>query len=102
MNNTLEIKNLKKRFKSFELGDISLDLPAGYIMGFIGPNGAGKTTTIKLILNMLKKDAGTIKILGKDNIANEIEIKEKIGVVMDKPFYVEDWTVSEQRLKISI
>lgn len=66
----------------------------GYIMGFIGPNGAGKTTTIKLILNMLAKDGGTIQVFGQDSVLREQDIKERIGVVMDKPFYVEDWTLA--------
>jgi ABC-2 type transport system ATP-binding protein len=46
-------------------------------MGFIGPNGAGKTTTIKLILNLLSKDSGTIKVFGKDNVSSEQEIKDQ-------------------------
>lgn len=95
MNNILEIKNLNKQFKDFILNDITFSLPAGYIMGFIGPNGSGKTTTIKLILNILAKDGGSIKVFGKDNIAAETEIKERIGVVMDNPFYVQDWTLAD-------
>ena len=53
-------------------------------MGLIGENGAGKSTTIKLILDMLRKDSGTITILGKDNSENLSLIKEDIGVVMDE------------------
>ena len=95
MTNALEIKNLRKTFKNYTLGDISFTLPSGYIMGFIGPNGAGKTTTIKLILNMLCKDGGSVSVFGKDNITDECEIKERIGVVMDSPFYVDDWNISD-------
>lgn len=93
MDNILEIKNLSKGFRDFSIKNISFSLPRGYIMGFIGPNGAGKTTTIKLILNMLAKDSGTIKVFGKDSVSHEQEVKERIGVVMDNPFYVEDWTL---------
>ena len=53
-------------------------------MGLIGENGAGKSTTIKLILDMLHKDSGTIKILGRDNQENIDITKEDIGVVMDE------------------
>ncbi len=95
MTDALEIKHLSKHFKEFALTDVSFNLPAGYIMGFIGPNGAGKTTTIKLILNMLVRDGGSINIFGKDNITGETEIKERIGVVMDNPFYVQDWTLKD-------
>lgn len=93
MNNILEIQNLSKNFEKFSLNNISFNLPRGFIMGFIGQNGAGKTTTIKLILNMLTADNGSIKVFGKDNIISEKEIKEKIGVVMDFPFYVDEWTL---------
>lgn len=66
MTNYLEVKNLSKSFDSFQLHNISFTLPKGYIMGLIGPNGSGKTTTIKLILNMLKRNGGEIKIMGLD------------------------------------
>ncbi len=69
MTNYLEVKNLSKSFDSFQLHNITFTLPKGYIMGLIGPNGSGKTTTIKLILNMLKRNGGKIKIMGLDNIS---------------------------------
>ena len=82
--NALELKNVSKSFSGFCLDNISLTLPSGCIMGLIGENGAGKSTTIKLILDMLHKDSGTITILGKDNDKNISLIKEDIGVVMDE------------------
>ena len=66
MTNYLEVTNLSKSFDSFQLHNISFTLPKGYIMGLIGPNGSGKTTTIKLILNMLKRTGGTVKVMGLD------------------------------------
>ena len=85
--NALEIKNLCKRFSDFELKNLSLTLPGGCIMGLIGENGAGKSTTIKLILDILKKDSGSITILGKDNQDNLNLTKEDIGVVFDEPAF---------------
>lgn len=82
--NALEIKNLSKSFSGFKLDNLNLTLPSGCIMGLIGENGAGKSTTIKLILDMLHKDSGTIKILGRDNQDNIDITKEDIGVVMDE------------------
>ena len=81
--NALEIKNLTKSFTGFKLDNLSLTLPSGCIMGLIGENGAGKSTTIKLILDMIHKDSGTITILGKDNEDNIQFTKEDVGVVMD-------------------
>ena len=72
MNNYLEVNNLSKSFDNFELQNINFILPKGYIMGLIGPNGSGKTTTIKLILNMLKRNDGEVKIIGLDNIKDEL------------------------------
>ena len=83
MDNFLEVSNLSKSFQSFRLQDISFSLPKGYIMGLIGPNGSGKTTTIKLILNMLKRNSGEIKVMGFDNIADEKTVKSNLGVVFD-------------------
>ncbi|MBI6871545.1 ABC transporter ATP-binding protein [Clostridium aciditolerans] len=93
----LEIKNLKKDFKDFSLKNISFTLEKGFIMGFIGPNGAGKSTTIKLIMNLLKKDAGEIKVFGLDNVKNENEIKNRIGFVYDENYFYEELTISEMK-----
>jgi ABC-2 type transport system ATP-binding protein len=95
MTNALEVRNLCKEYEGFSLKDITFLLPKGYIMGLIGPNGAGKTTTIKLILNMLHKKSGDIKIMGMDSIADQNKIKESIGAVFDSNYFVDDWTVFE-------
>lgn len=87
MNKAIEIEDLRKDYGDFSLQDISFNLPEGYIMGLIGPNGAGKTTTIKLIMNLIKKNRGSIKIFGKDHIKHEVEVKSKIGFVYDNPNY---------------
>ena len=90
MNNAIEIQDLSKGFDKFQLKQISLTLPKGSIMGFIGENGAGKTTTIKLLLNQLKVDSGSIRILGFDHILDEKKIKEEIGVVFDEGYFHEN------------
>lgn len=102
MNNVLEINNITKDYKKFKIDNISFNLPKGYIMGFIGANGAGKTTTIKLILNMIKRDSGEIKVFGLDNIREEERIKEQIGVVFDECYYLEDWTLNDIEKAVSM
>ena len=101
MNNILEVNNLVKNYNSFSLKDVSFTVPAGLIMGFIGPNGAGKTTTIKSILNMITPSVGTISLFGLDNKESTIQINEQIGVVMDSPFFVDDWNMSDVEKAIS-
>lgn len=81
--NALEINGLRKSYKDFELENVSFSLPSGCILGLIGENGAGKSTIIKLILNMINRDGGTITVLGKDNKENFELTKEDIGVVLD-------------------
>lgn len=83
--NAIEIKNLTKRYKDFTLDNLSLSLPSGCILGLIGENGAGKSTTIKLILDMIRKDEGSIQIFGKENTDSSFALaKEDIGVVLDE------------------
>ncbi len=93
MENILEIKNLSKKYKEFELKNVNLSLPKGTIMGFVGENGAGKTTTIRAILNLIKRDSGEIKIFGSKLEGNEKEIKENIGILLDDSFLSEYLTV---------
>lgn len=85
MERALEIRSLRKKYEGFTLNDVSFNLPQGFIMGLIGPNGSGKTTIIKLIMNLIKREAGQVRIFGKDNIENEVEVKSRIGFVYDVP-----------------
>ena len=101
MGPIFEIKGLEKSFKDFSLKGIDISLNRGYIMGFIGPNGAGKTTTIKLMMNLLKKENGEIKIFGKDYIQFEKEIKNKIGFVYDENHFYEELTIEEMKWVIA-
>jgi len=97
MEAILEVKNLSKGFKTFSLDNVSFTLPKGYIMGFIGPNGAGKSTTIKLIMNLLKKERGEVRIFGMEHQKREVEIKNRIGFVYDENVFYEELTVGEMR-----
>lgn len=88
----IEIKDLVKTFDSFKLGPINLSIPKGTIVGYIGQNGAGKSTTIKLLLGLLRKNSGEIRILDEENPYN-IEIKDRIGVVFDDLLVPEEMTL---------
>ena len=99
--NAIEIKGLTKKYDGFTLDDISFDVPKGSVMGFIGQNGAGKTTTIKAIFNIISRDAGTIKVLGLDNIENEYEIKEDVAAVFDELPFHEDFNANQISIVLS-
>ena len=87
MTNCIEIKGLCKSYPDFSLKNIDLTLPSGSILGLIGENGAGKTTTIKCILNLIRRDAGEITLLGYDNIREERPAKADVGLVLDECFF---------------
>jgi ABC-2 type transport system ATP-binding protein len=97
MSNILEVKNSTKEYRDFTLDKISFSLEKGFIMGFIGPNGAGKSTTIKLIMNLIKKNSGEIKVFGLDNIKNEKDIKQKIGFVYDENYFYEELNLVDMK-----
>ena len=88
MNNTiLEIKNLsKKSGSSYRVRNLSMSIPKSCVYGFLGPNGAGKTTTLKMILGLIKKDAGEIKMFGEDVSAkNLLALLHKTGSLIENP-----------------
>ncbi len=97
MDYILEVDGLTREFMDFKLNNISFKLEPGYIMGFIGANGAGKTTTIKIIMNLLKKDSGEIKVFGKDHIKYEKSIKDRIGFVYDESHFYENFTIEKMK-----
>ncbi len=66
---------------------IDLSVNSGKIFGFLGPNGAGKTTTIKLLTTLIPPTRGTINILGTDATQHPLEVRKKIGVVLQQPSY---------------
>jgi ABC-2 type transport system ATP-binding protein len=88
--NAIEIRGLTKRYKDFALENLDLELPYGCVLGLVGENGAGKSTTIRLIMDALDRDGGTVTVLGADNKSSEfLERKEDIGVVLDETFVPE-------------
>lgn len=95
MDKVLELKDVTKDYGDFKLDGVNLSVTKGGICGFIGQNGAGKTTTISLILDIIKKDAGTIKVFGEDMAENSIALKERIGVVFDEMGYHDFLTATQ-------
>ncbi len=95
IGNVLEIQEISKDYDGFVLDKVSFKIPRGVIMGLIGENGAGKSTTINCILNETQKTDGKILIFGKDHILDEIEVKDKIGVVFDENHFPDIFTAEE-------
>lgn len=89
MTNVIELNNVTKKFKNFSINQLDLDIKQGFITGFIGANGAGKSTVIKMIMNLLKPDAGEVKVFNQNYQNNEKAIKERIGFVFDGNVFFE-------------
>ncbi|MCY9203960.1 ABC transporter ATP-binding protein [Bacillus atrophaeus] len=97
MENVIELKHVYKSFGDFQLKDISMTVEKGFITGFIGGNGVGKSTTIKLIMNLLQPDSGSISIFGLDHKEHEKEIKRRIGFVFDENIFYAHLTLAEMK-----
>ena len=93
--NILEVRNLVKDYGDYSLKQLNFDVPRGSIVGLIGENGAGKSTTINCILNEVQKNSGEILLFGKDYLQNEVENKNKIGVVFDENHFPDIFTPIE-------
>src|SRR5690606_37488417 len=101
MENVIELRNVSKSFKGFELKDVSISVKKGFVTGFIGGNGAGKSTTIKLIMNLLQPDSGEITLFGLNYKQHEKEIKQRIGFVFDQNVFYENLTLLEMKSLIA-
>lgn len=97
MNSALILKNVNKKYEksNFAIKDISFSIPEGSIVGFIGENGAGKSTTMNCILNVIRRDSGTIEIFGREMTDEDIDIRENIGVVYDSNNFPEHLTAKQ-------
>jgi len=84
----INVNHLSKSYGSIHaVNDLTLSVKSGQVFGFLGPNGAGKSTTIKLLTTLILPSSGSLFILGINAIANPLQIRHKIGVVLQQPSY---------------
>src|SRR5688500_14312861 len=96
MSIAIETRGLTYRTgKGFELRDVDLNVPAGALYGFLGPNGSGKTTTIRLLLGMLRPNAGSISVLGSSVPQDAPRVMARTGYVPERPHVYPMLTVEE-------
>ncbi len=100
MQKVIEVKSLEKSFgKGTNLveavGGISFDIFEHEIFGFLGPNGAGKTTSLRMIVGLLRPDAGEVTILGENPHKTGNKLKNILGIIPQTPTFYEDLTVEE-------
>lgn len=78
-----KLMGVRKTYKHFDLHNIDLELPSGCIMGFIGPNGAGKSTTIRILMGLVRQDAGDVEVLAKPMPSRQRDVKLDVGFVSE-------------------
>ncbi|MFN2594874.1 MAG: ATP-binding cassette domain-containing protein [Actinomycetota bacterium] len=81
MPNAIEVEALSKRFGDVvALERIDFEVPTGTVFGLLGPNGAGKTTAVRVLATILRPDGGSARVLGRDVVQNEAEVRTLIGL----------------------
>ncbi len=96
-------KSLYKSYNSVSAVDgIDLNVKSGQVFGFLGPNGAGKSTTIKLLTTLIQPTDGELIILGINAKENPLEIRHKIGVVLQQPSYEPSLSVEKSLEKYGL
>jgi ABC-2 type transport system ATP-binding protein len=91
----LEIVGLTKRFDRPAVDGLDLTVHAGEFYALLGPNGAGKTTTLKMVVGLLRPDAGSISILGTDVLADPVSAKQITAWISDEPMIYDKLTPFE-------
>ena len=96
----VETKSLFKNYNSLIAVDgIDLNIESGQVFGFLGPNGAGKSTVIKLLTTLIQPTKGKVSVLGMDSRKSSLEIRKKIGVVLQQPSYEPTLSVEKSLAK---
>ena len=88
--NVIEVKQLVKKLGKFTLGEMSFELPLGYIIGLVGENGAGKTTLLHLLLGLYQPDEGAVRIFGEGYEEKEQEIRQQTGFVLQERLFADN------------
>ena len=96
----IEAKSLFKNYNSLiAVNGIDLNIESGQVFGFLGPNGAGKSTVIKLLTTLIQPTKGQVTVLGIDSHKSPLEIRKKIGVVLQQPSYEPTLSVEKSLAK---
>jgi len=81
------LKGVTKRYRRLEaLCDVSLVVPKGQTLGLLGQNGAGKSTLLKLLMGLLRRDAGDVRVLGSDPLVDPLAVRRRVGYVPEQQF----------------
>lgn len=91
----LVVDGLSARIGRFAVKDVSFRLEPGEVLGLIGENGAGKTTTLRLVMGMIRKDGGSVRLGSLDHLTDEKAFKRRVGFVNEESFFYAKMTVRD-------
>ena len=81
--NAIEVRDLHKRYGEHEaVRGIDIEVRRGEVFGLLGPNGAGKTTTVEILEGYRERTSGEVSVLGHDPARRQIELRRRIGIVL--------------------
>lgn len=88
---SVRLKGVNKNLGQLTVGPIDMEIESGYVIAVVGPNGSGKSSLFRLLMNLMKPDAGEVRILGDEYADNEVELKRRVGYVPE----VSQWTETD-------
>lgn len=96
MDDIMETLGLQKSYKgNVVVNDVNIHVPKGAIYGFVGSNGAGKSTVMKIILNLIRPDAGEVHLFGEKVTDQSYEIFKRVGSIIENPYFYEKMTARQ-------
>lgn len=96
MDDIMETVDLRKAYKgNAVVNDVNIHIPRGAIYGFVGPNGAGKSTVMKMILNLVRPDAGEVRLFGEKVTDHSYELFKKVGSIIENPYFYDRMTARQ-------
>ena len=96
MDYIMETVGLRKAYKrNIVVDDVNIHIQKGAIYGFVGPNGAGKSTVMKMILNLLRPDAGEVQLISEKVTDHSYEIFKKVGSIIENPYFYDKMTARQ-------
>ncbi|MDO3411828.1 ABC transporter ATP-binding protein [Saccharibacillus sp. CPCC 101409] len=101
MSEAVKVSDVGKRYGSFELQGIDFSVRQGFITGLIGPNGSGKSTLIRMMMQMVRPDSGSIELFGHRLAGESAQLRERIGYVSDENYFYDHLTIKRMKKILS-
>jgi ABC-2 type transport system ATP-binding protein len=80
----ISLKDVRKSYGDFGLGPVDLEIEAGYVVAVVGPNGGGKSTLIRMLMNLIQRDSGEVRLFDGTYPDDEVAIKQRVAYVPER------------------